>query len=252
MYPTENDCTAWCSEIGSLMSLNAPELHASSDVREPISLHHAVLICFVLTTDQRTTLNTRHICRTTKWRWVAMEIMYPVVRSLVAYCNRRNFRAWLNLVSAELSFQLWYPGGQRFKGISFSWSRVDSSSKCFSNTEPTTIIASRDEKRCNTSVQWTRLVHSLRLGDQHWKCHGWLLFFAFCALQSDRLLQLYIHVHENSEVQNGSDIEYRKQAPQKLSLRQDPPPPWFEFLVIFDFFAPWYRRGWEASSVKIL
>ena len=29
-------------------------------------------------------------------------------------------------------------------------------------------------------------------------------------------------------------------------------PPWFEFLVIFDFFAPWYRRGWEASSVKIL
>ena len=34
-------------------------------------------------------------------------------------------------------------------------------------------------------------------------------------------------------------------------LRQDPPP-WFEFLVIFDFFAPWYRRGWEASSVKIL
>ena len=33
-------------------------------------------------------------------------------------------------------------------------------------------------------------------------------------------------------------------------LRQDPP--WFEFLVIFDFFAPWYRRGWEVSSVKIL
>ena len=36
----------------------------------------------------------------------------------------------------------------------------------------------------------------------------------------------------------------------KQLLRQDPP--WFEFLVIFDFFAPWYRRGWEASSVKIL
>ena len=29
-------------------------------------------------------------------------------------------------------------------------------------------------------------------------------------------------------------------------------PPWFEFLVIFDFFAPWYRTRWEASSVKIL
>ena len=30
------------------------------------------------------------------------------------------------------------------------------------------------------------------------------------------------------------------------------PPPWFEFLVIFDFFAPWHRGGREASSVKIL
>ena len=28
-------------------------------------------------------------------------------------------------------------------------------------------------------------------------------------------------------------------------------PPWFEFLVIFDFFAPWYRRRRETSSVKI-
>ena len=36
-----------------------------------------------------------------------------------------------------------------------------------------------------------------------------------------------------------------------LFLRQDPPPPWFEFLVIFDFFAPWYRKCREASSVKI-
>ena len=36
------------------------------------------------------------------------------------------------------------------------------------------------------------------------------------------------------------------------SQGRTPPPPWFEFLVVFDFFAPWYRRGWEASSVKIL
>ena len=38
-------CTVWCSEIGSLTSLDAPSLglHASSDVREPISLHHAVM-----------------------------------------------------------------------------------------------------------------------------------------------------------------------------------------------------------------
>ena len=34
---------AWCSEIGSLWSLDASELHASSDIREPISLHQAVL-----------------------------------------------------------------------------------------------------------------------------------------------------------------------------------------------------------------
>ena len=34
--------TAWSSEIGSLASLAAPEFHASSDVREPISLHQAV------------------------------------------------------------------------------------------------------------------------------------------------------------------------------------------------------------------
>ena len=33
-------CTAWCS---SLTSLNAPELHAPNDVREPILLHQAVL-----------------------------------------------------------------------------------------------------------------------------------------------------------------------------------------------------------------
>ena len=38
-------CTARCSEIGSLASLDAPECHASSDVREPISLHQAVCVC---------------------------------------------------------------------------------------------------------------------------------------------------------------------------------------------------------------
>ena len=95
---------------------------------------------------------------------------------------------WINPLSAKPSFQLWYPGGQRLKVISFSWSWVKSPSKCFSNTEPTTIIASRDEKRCNAPVQRRRLVHSssLRLSDQYRKCHGWLLFFAFPALQPDR------------------------------------------------------------------
>ena len=87
----------------------------------------------------------------------------------------------LNPLSAKASFQLWYPGGQRLKVRYFSWSRVKSPPKCFSNTKPTTIIASRNEKRCNAPVQRTRLVHSssLRLSDQYRKCHGWLLFFAF-------------------------------------------------------------------------
>ena len=48
--------------------------------------------------------------------------------------------------------------------------------------------------------------------------------------------------------ENGSGKRWSLHAP----LKAGPPPPWFEFLVIFDFFAPWYRRGWEASSVKIL
>ena len=37
-----------------------------------------------------------------------------------------------NPLSAKLSFQVWYPGGQRLKVISFSWSGVKSPSKCFS------------------------------------------------------------------------------------------------------------------------
>ena len=36
------ESTAWCSEIGSLVSHEASEFNASSDVREPISLHKAV------------------------------------------------------------------------------------------------------------------------------------------------------------------------------------------------------------------
>ena len=42
----------------------------------------------------------------------------------------------------------------------------------------------------------------------------------------------------------------RSKVQAQYSLKAGPP--WFEFLVIFNFFAPWYRRGREASSVKIL
>ena len=107
--------------------------------------------------------------------------------------RKNSIKKVINPLSAKQSFQLWYPGGQRLKVISFSWFWVKSPSKCFSNAEPTTIIASRDEKRCNASVQWTRLVYSrsLRLGDQHRKCHGWLLFFAVPNL----------HPHQRAAVQ---------------------------------------------------
>ena len=37
--------TAWCSEIGSLTSVDACNSGASDDAREPISLHQAVLSC---------------------------------------------------------------------------------------------------------------------------------------------------------------------------------------------------------------
>ena len=40
-------CTAWCSEIGSLTSLDACNSSPSSDVREPISLHQAIWLTFV-------------------------------------------------------------------------------------------------------------------------------------------------------------------------------------------------------------
>ena len=42
MIGSSSSCTAWCSEIGSLASLDAPEFHAFSDIRKPISLHQAL------------------------------------------------------------------------------------------------------------------------------------------------------------------------------------------------------------------
>ena len=121
-------------------------------------------------------------CQTLQWIWFGMFYL-----GLVSDPNNARNVNGFNPLGAKQSFQLWYPGGQRLKVISFSWSCVKSPSKCFSNAEPTTIIASRDEKRWCASVQWTRLVHSrsLRLGDQHRKCHGWLLFFAVPDLQPD-------------------------------------------------------------------
>ena len=47
----------------------------------------------------------------------------------------------------------------------------------------------------------------------------------------------------------GLDSSCSFSLPVDLLLRQDPPLIWV--LVIFDFFAPWYRRRREASFVKI-
>ena len=105
----------------------------------------------------------------------------------------------------------WYPGGQRLKVISFSWSWVKSPSKCFSHAEPTTIIASRDEKRCNASVQWTRLVHSrpLRLTPEVSR----MTAFLRCPRSAAWPTWLYSHLQQNSEWQKGRNIGSRKQAP---------------------------------------
>ena len=123
----------------------------------------------------------------------------------------------LNPLSAKPSFQLWYPGGQRLKVIFFSWSGVKSPSKCFSNTEPTTIIASRDEKRCNamplssepdrcTQVRYASVINTGNVTDD--------CFSSLSPSCSLTVLQQYIHVHENSEVRNGSNVGSRKQAPK--------------------------------------
>ena len=55
--------TAWCSEIGSLRSLDAPELHASSDVREPISQHQSVLAMHRLLSVNSLTNQSTLLCR---------------------------------------------------------------------------------------------------------------------------------------------------------------------------------------------
>ena len=109
----------------------------------------------------------------------------------------KNKRALIGSFKGKIPLTRWVPSqvfsfGTPVANV-WKWSffldlGVKSPSKCFSNKEPTTIIASRDKKRCNASVQWSRSVHSssLRLSDQHRKCHGWLLFFAVPALQPDR------------------------------------------------------------------
>ena len=82
-------------------------------------------------------------------------ILYQLCGGIFSHGFHQKIR--FNPLSAKLSFQVWYPGGQRLKVISFSWSGVKSPSKCFSNTESTTIIASRDEKRCYAAVQWNQI-----------------------------------------------------------------------------------------------
>ena len=64
-----NTCTAWCSEIGSLWSLDAPDLHAPSDVREPISLHQTV---------SHVLFEVREIVSTTDPCWTYTSISWSV------------------------------------------------------------------------------------------------------------------------------------------------------------------------------
>ena len=43
----------------------------------------------------------------------------------------------------------------------------------------------------------------------------------------------------------------KKSKMTKTQVKGSKGVPWFEFLVILDFFTPWYRRRLEAFSVKI-
>ena len=120
-----------------------------------------------------------------------------------------------NPLSAKVSFQVWYPGGQRLKVISFSWAGVKPPSKCFSHTEPTTITASRDEKRCYAAVQWNQ-IGELKFVTLRWptpevsRMTASLRSPPRCSLTD---LQLCVNVKENSEMQNGSDIGVSETGP---------------------------------------
>ena len=185
MYPsffTEICCRLQCPE--STYPPNISTLVSWKHVHNRWTMHNSAM------STESTRLNRLLPCRI-----FASALSYPPESkstvpkiSTCTIANPEITYVLINPLSAKPSFQLWYPGGQRLKVISFSWPGVKSPSKCFSNTEPRTIIASSDEKQCNASVQGTRSVHSssLRLSDQHRKCHGWLLFFAVPALQPDR------------------------------------------------------------------
>ena len=54
--------TGWCSEVGFLTSLHAPEFHSSSDVREPSSLHQAVRIHHTLATGSTNAIKRFVLC----------------------------------------------------------------------------------------------------------------------------------------------------------------------------------------------
>ena len=59
-----------------------------------------------------------------------------------------------------------------------------------------------------------------------------------------------LHISKRKSDRWYSPVEITSSA--NLSLKAlDPPPPWFEFFVVFDIFAPWYGKRWEASSVKM-
>ena len=59
----------WCSEICSLMSLDAPEFHAFSDVREPISLHQAVYRISLLFSFAYTVVHPPILFCCTSYKW---------------------------------------------------------------------------------------------------------------------------------------------------------------------------------------
>ena len=96
--------TAWCSEIGFLKSLDAPEFHASSDVREPISLHQAV--------------HGAHLS------WTVCQIQNFINAHFWQFCTLASQKEWLSL-SFAVTWTSTHRGQRLVRGSTFELAETD-------------------------------------------------------------------------------------------------------------------------------
>ena len=117
-------CTAWCSEIGSLWSLDAPELHASvtpgyqfhctslykrfSSTRlkcsETSSKHFRTKVCFLLVLASNRSLCAKSCARVSSWVILCRKVTLSDHHT--KYCDRRHagFKTRLAHVCTDLSW----------------------------------------------------------------------------------------------------------------------------------------------------